>query len=319
MKIKEFMMHSLSELLEPGESLMYPVYGVINQGNQQLFGFLGLTDTHLLVAIMSASGKKIVQSNRISLEISSVKIKQTWIFRQCVLDIKFTNGMSCKFTFSPRVLMIDTQKDNLPLFLNYVSSRAVHQQTTELKDVSGCKLRWQYFNVYIWTVFSFMPGIAIFMMAAESEKGTLDFWGVLEMVLLSISIWFALMSPFILLSLLNRFCFGKIVGVITETGLVLENDVIPWSDIDAILYCPRVLGRTTAYKMSYTYAKVYTKGTAKAEYITEVLHFPLYGVKKIKKQHPEITIRFEKMGICVIIGIALIPTALSIVLSLLMW
>ena len=197
MKIKEFMMHSLSELLEPGESLMYPVYGVINQGNQQLFGFLGLTDTHLLVAIMSASGKKIVQSNRISLEISSVKIKQTWIFRQYVLDIKFTNGMSCKFTFSPRVLMIDTQKDNLPLFLNYVSSRAVHQQTTELKDVSGCKLRWQYFNVYIWTVFSFMPGIAIFMMAAESEKGTLDFGGVLEMVLLSISIWFALMSPFI--------------------------------------------------------------------------------------------------------------------------
>ena len=120
MTYKELMIKSLTDLLEEGETLMHPIYGLLNQGNMQYFGYFGFTKNHLLIALVSEIGKQITYTIRIPLDIKSIKIKQTKLLKQVVIDISFNDGAPCQITASPKVLTIDSQKENLPQFLNYL-------------------------------------------------------------------------------------------------------------------------------------------------------------------------------------------------------
>lgn len=53
MTYKDLMIKSLTDLLEDGETLMHPIYGILNQGNIQFYGYFGFTQTHLLIALVS--------------------------------------------------------------------------------------------------------------------------------------------------------------------------------------------------------------------------------------------------------------------------
>ena len=55
----EQMIPALSALLEPGETLQAPVYGGILHRRSCTYGYFGLTDQALLVALLQGSTKAI--------------------------------------------------------------------------------------------------------------------------------------------------------------------------------------------------------------------------------------------------------------------
>lgn len=123
----QLMLQSLSELLEPGEILKYPVYGVLLQKRAQWFGFFGLTETHLLVALLLGSSKQIAWTSRVPLEIKEVTRKKCLFPKQFILHIKFHRGNPCKLRFSEKVVGIESQQENLNAFVAFLQE-ATHER-----------------------------------------------------------------------------------------------------------------------------------------------------------------------------------------------
>jgi hypothetical protein len=266
------MIESLTDLSEDGETLMHSIYGVLNQGNIQYYGFFGFTENYLLIALVS--GKQITYTTRIPLDIRSIKIKQTAVFKQFVIDIAFNDGAPCSITASPKVLMIDSQKDNLPQFLNYLKCKCPKNQETELKDLNGKKIRWQYFSTFIYVMLAFFPMPLVMIIVTGLKENNLDLAKMVEVILTALISWGVFLFPLIILSLLNRFLFGKIVGVVRDDGLHLENDFITWKQIQKITFNPSISSR---FKASYTYASFFIKSDTETEYTIDIMHFPMYG------------------------------------------
>ena len=292
MTYKDLMIKSLTDLLEDGETLMHPIYGILNQGNIQFYGYFGFTQTHLLIALVA--GKQITYTIRIPLDIKSIRIKQTAVFKQFVIDIAFNDGAPCSITASQKVLMIDSQKNNLSQFLNYLKSKSPKNQETELKDSNGKKIRWQYFNTFIYVMLAFLPMPPVAIIVIGLKENNLDLAEMIEAIPTALIIWGVFFVPFIILSLFNRFLFGKIVGVVRNDGLLLENDFISWKQIQKITFNPSISSR---FKASYTYASLLIKSDTETEYTIDIMHFPMYGLRKIKKYNPEIKIEWGKDGI----------------------
>lgn len=307
------MVKTLTDLLEAGETLMHPIYGILNQGNMQYYGYFGFTEKYLLIALLS--GKQVTYTTRIPLDIKSVSIKKTLIFRQYVIDISFNEGTPCRITASPKVLTIAAQKENLPKFLEFLSERACGKSTPALHNIAGEKIRWQYFNTFIYIMLSFlpMPFIMIAIMALKDNTFALSEW--IEAIPSGLLIFAVFLAPFIFLSLLNRFFFGKIVGVANKEGLYLENDFIPWKEIEKITYTPDVFSK---HKAHYSRATVVVKQWKKDIFALEILHFPLYGLRIAKKYNPQIKMELGKNSMITIGLIALSPTIIAIILPLIL-
>lgn len=124
MTYSQLMLQSLSDLLEDGETLKHPVYGTLLQKHTHWFGFWGLTDKHLLIALLKGSSKKISWSSRIPLEIKEVTRRKSIFPRQFILNIKFHRGNPCKIRFSEKVYGIESQQANLNAFVAFLQEAA---------------------------------------------------------------------------------------------------------------------------------------------------------------------------------------------------
>lgn len=313
MTYKDLMLKSLTDLLKNGETLMYPIYGVLHQGNSTHHGYFGFTQNHFLMVLIS--GKVITYTARIPLDIKSIQITKTLVFRRYVIDIAFHNGAPCRITASSKVLAIDSQKENLPCFLDHLKSRSPKNHMITLKDITGVKIRWQYFNLFICALLAFFPVIIVMIVVNGVKENNFSFSDILEVIPTGLMIWGMLLAPFIDLSLLNRFLFGKIIGVVTDEGLYLENNFILWKDIKKIVYTPEISGRSSA---AFTFATIFVDPPCKPAYTLDILHFPIYGLRKIKKLYPEIEIRFERYSLFLILFIALLAIIIMIVFALFM-
>ena len=312
MTFKEHMFETLTELLEGNETLMYPIYGVLNQGNAQYYGYFGFTENCLLMALLSGTGKQIVYATRVPLEIQSLRVKQTAVFKQYVIDIGFREDAPCRITASPKVWNIDTQKENLPAFLARLTAIAPKTQQPVLKQLPGEKIRAQYFNYWIGFFLSFVPAVPIMISVLEWKKsGELpvaeSLSGFGETLLLTVAIGGVFLVPFLLLSWLNRVCFGKVVCVADDKGLHIDSGVVPWEDIKSISFRTATHSRVR-YRPSCATLSV-------KNYTVEIAHFPFYGLRKIKKHCPEVKITVQDKGW--ILFWALFPSLLAVSFSLL--
>ena len=59
------MIGSLSPLLEGEEKLLTPIYGTLVQKKRRWFGYFGLTEHHLLIALLGENRKKGAASSSI--------------------------------------------------------------------------------------------------------------------------------------------------------------------------------------------------------------------------------------------------------------
>lgn len=313
MDYKSLMIKSLSELLLEGETLNHPIYGILEQGNKQHYGYFGFTEKFLLIALVR--GKKITYTTRIPLDIKSIRIKKTLITESYKIEIAFNEGAPCKITAASKVLMIDCQKNNLPRFLEYLQHKSPQRQAAKLKEIDGEKIRWQYFNVFIYMMLSYFPMLLIIVILTGLKEQSFDMNEIIDVLLISLEIWSIVLLPFVLLSLLNRFFFGKIVSVFNETGMYLDNHHIAWHHIQRVVYNPRIWSR---FRMRFSYATISVKTQGESEYDIDVMHFPVYGLRKIKKYNPMIESRFGKKSWFTIGSMALLPSIIAL-LGVMFW
>lgn len=310
MNYKDLMLQSLTALLEKGEVLLHPIYGILNQADGQYYGFFGLTQSHLLIAL--TSGKAITYTTRVPLDLHSVRIRKTRILRQSIIEIRFNEGAPCRITAAPRVATIDLQKENLPAFLEALKSHARVPCAPPMKEIKGERIRWQYFNapIYLWLTIMLMTCSVTLIAALKSPE--LDSIYLVDTCFEMLrALLFPLPLP-LLLSLFNRFFFGKVIGVMTDEGIWLDEIFYPWHDIQRVAYTPEV---STRRRLRYTYATFYIQRAGGNEFFVNIEHFPRYGLKRIKKYRPEIPTGFSKSGKFTLWILILIPIIATIIIS----
>ena len=261
------------------------------------------------------TGNRITYVERIPLEIKSIKINKTKIFNEHKIHILFENKKSYELSVFPKVLKIKSQKENFPLFLEHLKSNA-KKQAKSLEAIEGKKIRWQYFNTYIYMMLAIIPVIPIMIIMGELRKGNFDIWNVIVEMSGSIpalaAVYGIFIGPFIILSIFNRLSFGKILGVVTENTLFLENREIPIADIMKIVYHPRFMSR---HKVSFSSATIFVRVKANEMEALDVLHFPLYGLRKIKKYNKKIKLSCDNNIWFLIFA----PTVIAVIMGLLLF
>lgn len=305
----QHMIKTLSDMLQDGETLLHSIFGYIKYNGFQQFAYFGLTESHFLIAYLS--GEKVTNTTRISLNITSVQVKKSKLLKEYTINILFENGKAYTICAFPKVLKVKSQEKNLPLFLELLKIK-VKKQALTLDEIGGEKIRWQYFNTYIYIMLAFLPAVPAMIIMQELRKGNFDIWNTItEMLGVApvIAVMYGIfIGPFIILSLFNRFSFGKILGVTNENSLFLENREIQIKDIVEIVYHPRVMSRR---KISFSYATFVVKSNGNELEAFDVIHFPMYSLRTIKKYNKEIKLKCDKY----IWFLVLCPTAIFAIMG----
>ena len=306
MKFKYLMINSLTDMLEEGETLTHPIYGVLNTASAPYYAFFGLTETHLLIALVT--GKKITFTKRIPLDIRSVNVKQTFL-GEYNIEINFKHGSPCKISAFKKVATIDVQKENLPLFLDLLSSKEdkTEKVNNDLKNIDGKKIRWQYFNVPIYGIIAIMMMMVTMFTIHDIRDGSFYLSNIFDTIIQGLY----MASPFIVLSVLNRFLFGKVLCVMNDRGIYLKNEFIEWKKIKKVVYKPELSSKR---EIKYTYAS-FTVAENSKEYELHISHFPLYGLRIIKNYNPSIKVQIPTENKLFIAIMMLIPPIIAFIIT----
>ena len=314
MTAKERMIQALSDMLENGENLMHPIFGLLVQGRRQYYGYFGFAENFLLIALVS--GKTVTDTIRVPLDVNSVTIKKNFL-NEHVIDIRFNEGAPCRITAFPKVLAIDSQKENLPQFLAYLKSQAPNKNVPDLNQINGTKIRRQYFNFILYTFLATLLPIVPMIFILECEKQNVSIWsswnlfGSIAAEALPTIATFIL--PLFILSVCSKFIFGKTIAVVEQNGLYLDNVFIPWEDIKAVEYNATHFSR---FNFRAAYITITVAPAKKREYSVEVKSFTLYGLRKLKKHLPHQTVRWAKGELPLTIFLASLPTVVFLLKAL---
>lgn len=125
MTFYEQMVPALSTLLEKDETLKVPIYGTLLRKRDHDFGYFGLTDTALLIALLQGDSKKLTGYSRIPLNsIRQAKVKKSLIPLQYKLYLNLAEGTTVKIRVSKKVYGFATQEENLNAFLSQIQRYA---------------------------------------------------------------------------------------------------------------------------------------------------------------------------------------------------
>lgn len=307
------MTETLSNTLQNGETLMHPIFGTIKQGNLHSFAYFAFTEAHFLITYLTA-GDKVTNIERIPLDIKSVKIKKSNFLSEYKIHILFGNKRTLEISTYQKILKIKSQKENLPRFLDYLKSRS-KKQAKSLEEIDGKKIRWQYFNTLIYMILAFIPAVPAMIIMQELRKGNFDIWNIIVEMSGATPVLLAMygifIGPFAILSILNRALFGKILGVVTKDTLFLENREISIIDINKITYHPRIISR---HNTGFSHATLFIRTKANNAEQYDVVHFPMYGLRIIKKRNKGIKLKCDRY----IWFLILCPTVICAVIGFLL-
>lgn len=160
----------------------------------------------------------------------------------------------------------------------------------KLREIDGDKIRVQYFTwlilIFIWCAF-FVPYC---MLVFSLQMGDFDLSEWLSGLIISLEVCIGFSIPFVILSILNRNFFGKIVCVLDKDGIHYKDGIIKWNDVVKIEYEIEFPGGASQEKIRrWCHAIVYTK----KENIV-LFHAPLFLLPKLRKYDPDIKVSVSK-------------------------
>ncbi len=159
-------------------------------------------------------------------------------------------------------------------------------KSNSLKDLDGIRIRRQFLNYFIFILMLIFLFFLIIRTLNPIFDGYFSFVPWLESIGMLVLKICGLSLPFIILSVLNTFFFGKIVCVINEYGIYYNNGFISWEDVLLLKYEMVELGRFHYYP---TYITVVCKDRK-----IEITSAPLYMYFVAKKFKHNIRIRIDK-------------------------
>lgn len=126
----------------------------------------------------------------------------------------------------------------------------------------GTRLRHNYVSWLVYTFLLFLPAILLVLVLLHLSDGTLTAPVFFEELITVLGIWCMPLLPLLLLSLCNRFFFGRIVCVLDERGIHHADGLVRWEDVKHIDYEIEIKGRHSNTPCSAT---VYHKNGYKIE------------------------------------------------------
>ena len=306
---KDFMLESLTALLEVGEELLFPVCGTVYEGSVPSVGFFGFTDKYMLVVL--TQGKQITRSERVPLDIKSISFKKNLVGNYTV-DIMFNEGDPIKIFLAHRDVWVDLQKENLPRFLERLRECAPKEHVSELESASGARVRRQYFANFIFLMVSFLPVPFIMIPIMSLTHAGVDLDKLVENWPIILAVIVGVFLPFILVSLISRFWLGGVICVINRDGICLDGGFIHWSSIRRVTYHPVIpLSRWDRH-----YAELSVVGEDGHEFAIQITHFPSYAIWKLKRNAPGLDVRLDRRSLVEIIFWALLPSVITPIITL---
>lgn len=172
----------------------------------------------------------------------------------------------------------------------------------EYKKVQGQKIRRQYFNALIYILLGIIPMFAVISAGYALKNGTFSLEKWLGGLGTGAYTLFVFLLPLVLLSVFNRFFFGKIVCVLNEKGIWYDGGHAVWSDITAVEYESALPSRGSS--RGYSHAVVICGDNR-----IIIDQAPLYMLRQVRKYALHIKTRHSKSSrifICLMIGITVI-------------
>lgn len=105
-----------------------------------------------------------------------------------------------------------------------------------LIDIDGIKIRRQYFNIIIYIYLELLMVLIIMFATCEIATHRFVFLEYLRSVAIAFKLILGLMLPFVILSVFNRYTFGKIVCVLNDEGIHYKDGCIKWDNITEMRY-----------------------------------------------------------------------------------
>lgn len=182
----------------------------------------------------------------------------------------------------------------------------------KLKYVNGTKVRWQFFTVPFIMHLALMATIPIIFLIVSIQQGTFTFLKWTQEVINIVSVTLFLCTPWLILMFLNRFCFGKIICIITDKGIHTNEGFISFNDILKVEYEISNQKRYVFSSDRCNRALIYTNNG-----VITLIHAPLYMLSSIKKHKENIKTGFSKESKIRILLIVLVFIIFVIFTSLL--
>ena len=170
-------------------------------------------------------------------------------------------------------------------------------QRNPLCDVRGTRLRHNYVSWLFYTFLLFLPAVLLVLVLLHLSDGTLTAPVFFEELFTVLIIWCVPLLPLLLLSLCNRFFFGRIVCVLDEKGIHHAHCLVLWEDVKHIDYDIEIKGRHSNAPCSAT---VYRKNG----YQTELSGAPLRILFAARRRAPGLDVRLSSTSKFLLILIA---------------
>lgn len=187
-----------------------------------------------------------------------------------------------------------------------------------LSDTDGTKIRRQYLNIFVFVMLamSLLTVTPVLVMnTLWGDSGTrLNSWSEIFTHIIAVAL--VLMLPFILVSVVNRFLFGKVVCVLNDRGISYRKGSaireIRWEDVRGLEYGIRIFPFFATSEHPWCYARI--TGNKPDASIDQA---PFMLLKKVKK-YTDAKITFEKTGLKMVALALAIPFCVSVILGLLL-
>ena len=172
----------------------------------------------------------------------------------------------------------------------------------ELRGIDGKKIRRQYFNAPLIFLFSIMIAIPYAITVFSLAMGKYEQYELSSTLRTSILVCGIFSLPFLILRVLNKHFFGKIICVLNEEGIHHPKGMLKWEAVEKIEYAIDAKPRYKSDPSRAFRAIVYYAQGTKHLILEKV---PISLLSRIKKYRKDIDVQIE--GIT-----SLLPTLLGI-------
>ena len=173
-----------------------------------------------------------------------------------------------------------------------------------LKDIAGKKIRRQYFNIPLIVLCALMVAVPYCVFVSSLFLGKFDPSAWPSTIWTSVSTCFGLSLPFLILRILNKKFFGRIICVLTEKGIYYPKGMLRWETIKRIEYVIDAKPRCKSDPGGSIRAIIYTQG---GRHVV-LPNAPLCILSRSRKYHHELDIKIA--GVTSLLPVTLLMAAM---------
>lgn len=228
------------------------------------------------------------------------------------VNMMIFSGAFLVFMVAILVTAIITRKRFLISEKDYEKERVDKKRIKSMyKHTDGYKIRVQYFNYVLFAEFCGLLMVLTMLIMNTIMGGVGTKISSPAEIVSAFLVFAVLTSPVWILSLLNRRFFGKVVCVVSEEGIIYQNEMIEWGKIEEIKYQIGLPSWSSNVKRDGSCARIIGN-----DIDIQIKNAPYMLLGKSKKYNKNVKVNLKKSSILILIMVPLAVVTFSVVLFL---